>query len=123
MAHDLVIRGGTIIDGTGAPPVAGDIAVDGDTIAAVGAVPGAGGCVTRSNRITNTRSCDSRLRPLIVAPSASAVLAAASISISGGELSNPSRSIMMRARTQSPYCVKWIPLNVRRRSWRSAIRS
>lgn len=42
MAHDLVIRGGTIIDGTGAPPVAGDIAVDGDTIAAVGAVPGAG---------------------------------------------------------------------------------
>ncbi len=39
MAHDLVIRGGTIIDGTGAPPVVGDVAVDGDTIAAIGAVP------------------------------------------------------------------------------------
>ena len=42
MMHDLVIRGGTIIDGTGAPPFAGDIAVDGDSIVAVGAVAGPG---------------------------------------------------------------------------------
>lgn len=42
MAHDLVIRNGTIIDGTGAPPVSGDIAIDGDTISAVGSVSGAG---------------------------------------------------------------------------------
>ena len=39
---DLVIRNANLVDGTGAPPVAGDIAVDGDTIAAIGAVPGAG---------------------------------------------------------------------------------
>ena len=37
---DLVIRGGTIIDGTGAPRVAGDVAVRGDRIAAVGVIPG-----------------------------------------------------------------------------------
>ncbi|HZT50648.1 MAG TPA: amidohydrolase family protein, partial [Stellaceae bacterium] len=34
--HDIVIRGGTIIDGTGAPAVAGDLAIDGAAIAAVG---------------------------------------------------------------------------------------
>ncbi|HSJ56672.1 MAG TPA: D-aminoacylase, partial [Anaerolineae bacterium] len=38
--HDLVIRGGTIYDGLGGPPSRGDVAVDGDTITAVGA-PGA----------------------------------------------------------------------------------
>ena len=36
---DLVIRGGTIIDGTGAPPRTGDIAVTGDRISALGGVP------------------------------------------------------------------------------------
>jgi N-acyl-D-amino-acid deacylase len=43
---DLVIRGGTIYDGSGAPPYAGDLAVRGDAIAALwpagGAPPGAG---------------------------------------------------------------------------------
>ena len=34
--------GGTIIDGSGAPRFAGDVAVDGDKITAVGAVPGTG---------------------------------------------------------------------------------
>ncbi len=40
--HDLVIRGGTIIDGTGAPGFVGDLAVDGDRITQVGgtAAPG-----------------------------------------------------------------------------------
>ena len=33
---DLVVRGGTIHDGTGAPPRLGDIAIDGDRIAEVG---------------------------------------------------------------------------------------
>ena len=37
--HDLVIRGGTIIDGTGAPRRVGDIAIEDGVITAVGAVP------------------------------------------------------------------------------------
>jgi N-acyl-D-amino-acid deacylase len=36
--HDLVIRGGTIVDGTGAAPFTGDVAVDDGQITAVGAV-------------------------------------------------------------------------------------
>jgi N-acyl-D-aspartate/D-glutamate deacylase len=34
--HDLVIRGGTIVDGSGAPRFTADVAVDGDLIAAIG---------------------------------------------------------------------------------------
>src|SRR4051812_41283040 len=40
MSHDLVIKGATIVDGTGAEPYSGDVAVDGDRIAAVGRVDG-----------------------------------------------------------------------------------
>ena len=40
--HDLVIRGGTIHDGTGAEGRVGDVAIDGDRIVAVGAVTAAG---------------------------------------------------------------------------------
>jgi N-acyl-D-aspartate/D-glutamate deacylase len=36
MPHDLVITGGTVVDGTGGPPRLADVAVDGDTITAVG---------------------------------------------------------------------------------------
>ena len=46
MAHDLVITGGTIVDGTGAPPFPGDIAIDGDRIVAVGTVDGGGAART-----------------------------------------------------------------------------
>lgn len=41
-AYDLVIRGGTIHDGTGAAPRAGDVAVEDDRIVAVGLVEGRG---------------------------------------------------------------------------------
>ena len=34
--HDLILEGGTLIDGSGAPPREADVAVDGDRIAAVG---------------------------------------------------------------------------------------
>ncbi len=38
--YDLIIRGGTIVDGTGAAPFTGDIAVNGGRIAKVGTVTG-----------------------------------------------------------------------------------
>jgi N-acyl-D-aspartate/D-glutamate deacylase len=41
-AHDIVIRGGTIVDGTGGPTYVGDIAIDGEVIAAVGGDIGRG---------------------------------------------------------------------------------
>lgn len=40
--HDLVIRNGTIVDGTGAASVVGDIAIDGDRITSVGGKAAAG---------------------------------------------------------------------------------
>jgi N-acyl-D-amino-acid deacylase len=42
MTYDLVIRNGTIVDGLGGQPFAGDIAVSGGAIAAVGSVDGDG---------------------------------------------------------------------------------
>ena len=40
--HDLVIRGGTVVDGTGAPAQQADVAIDGDRITAVGTDIGPG---------------------------------------------------------------------------------
>ena len=42
MAHDLVIRNGLVIDGTGSPGFEADVAVDGENIAAIGKNLGAG---------------------------------------------------------------------------------
>ena len=42
MSHDLVIRGGAVVDGTGAEPVTADVAVEGDSIAAIGKVSAKG---------------------------------------------------------------------------------
>jgi N-acyl-D-amino-acid deacylase len=41
-AYDVVLRGGTIYDGSGGAPVVGDVAIRGDSIVAVGAVDGTG---------------------------------------------------------------------------------
>ena len=41
-AHDLVVRGGVVIDGNGGPARTADIAVDGDRITEVGRVSGSG---------------------------------------------------------------------------------
>jgi N-acyl-D-amino-acid deacylase len=40
--YDLVIRGGTIVDGSGSAPFVGDVAVRGGWIVATGSVPGRG---------------------------------------------------------------------------------
>ncbi len=42
MAHDLVIRGGTLVDGLGNAPFTGDLAIDGGTISSVGGRAGPG---------------------------------------------------------------------------------
>ncbi|MGP3918437.1 N-acyl-D-amino-acid deacylase family protein [Nonomuraea sp. 10N515B] len=41
MRFDVVISGGRVLDGTGAPPYRADVAIDGDRIAAVGRLDGA----------------------------------------------------------------------------------
>jgi N-acyl-D-aspartate/D-glutamate deacylase len=37
MPHDLIIRNGTLIDGTGTPPRKADLAIGGGRISAIGA--------------------------------------------------------------------------------------
>lgn len=53
MAHDLVIKDGTVVDGTGAPAVRADVAIDGDRIVAVGEVDagGAGRVIDAEGRL------------------------------------------------------------------------
>jgi N-acyl-D-amino-acid deacylase len=41
-SHDVIVRGGTIYDGSGNPPISGDVAIDGDRIAEVGAIASRG---------------------------------------------------------------------------------
>ena len=42
MSHDLVIRGGTVVDGTGTEPFLADVAIEGDQIVEIGKVGGKG---------------------------------------------------------------------------------
>jgi N-acyl-D-aspartate/D-glutamate deacylase len=42
MAHDLVIRGGKVVDGSGNRPYSADVAIDGDTIVGIGRVDARG---------------------------------------------------------------------------------
>ena len=48
--HDIVIRGGTIIDGTGEAAFTGDVAIAGGRIAAVGGKAGSGCLRPRNTR-------------------------------------------------------------------------
>ncbi len=54
MGHDVVIRGGTVIDGTGAKGFTADIAVDGDQITEIGKVTGKGQREIDANGLTVT---------------------------------------------------------------------
>ena len=36
--YDVLIRGGTVYDGSGGPPLVADVAISGDTVAAVGSL-------------------------------------------------------------------------------------
>src|SRR5215470_8880224 len=40
--HDVVIRGGTVVDGTGGPPTLADVAIDGERVTEVGRVDDGG---------------------------------------------------------------------------------
>ncbi len=40
MAHDLIISGGSVVDGTGAAPFTADVAIDDDKIARIGDLKG-----------------------------------------------------------------------------------
>lgn len=46
MTHELVITGGTVVDGTGAPAVRADVAIDHGVITGIGTVDGAGAART-----------------------------------------------------------------------------
>ncbi|MBU6290320.1 MAG: D-aminoacylase, partial [Chloroflexi bacterium] len=41
--HDLILRGGLVLDGSGDPGIEGDVAIDGDRIVAVGDLGGVRG--------------------------------------------------------------------------------
>lgn len=55
MGHDLVIANGTVVDGTGAPPRAADVGIDGERIVAVGDVDrtGAGEVIDATDRFVS----------------------------------------------------------------------
>jgi N-acyl-D-amino-acid deacylase len=44
--YDVLIKNGTIYDGSGSPPITGDIAINGDTIVAIGQLKNAEGKAT-----------------------------------------------------------------------------
>lgn len=46
MSHDLIISGGSVVDGSGAAPIKADVAVDGDRITRVGDLSGVGAART-----------------------------------------------------------------------------
>ena len=59
LEHDLIIRNGTIVDGTGSPGYVGDLAIDGDRIAAMGDL------IVRGSVVCRQTLLQERLLPLL----------------------------------------------------------
>ena len=61
--YDVVLRGGTVYDGSGGPPFVGDVAISDDAIAAVGGYTGVDGYVQKSGAGFNVvRAVEDALR-------------------------------------------------------------
>ena len=54
MTYDLIIRGGTVVDGTGAPPRTADVAVTDGVVAEVGRVDGSARRIVDADGLTVT---------------------------------------------------------------------
>ena len=67
--HDLVIRGGTVVDGTGAPATTADVAVDGGRITEVGKVDGRGEQEIDADGASSSRPAGSTSTPTTTARS------------------------------------------------------
>lgn len=59
-SFDLVIRGGDVLDGTGAPARRADVGIRGDAVAAVGDLSGARASRTAPSRASSRGTCESR---------------------------------------------------------------
>ena len=53
--YDLILRSGTIFDGSGSTPYVGDIGINGDTIAAIGNLKSASGKIEVKNTWSSYR--------------------------------------------------------------------
>ncbi|HEX3946130.1 MAG TPA: amidohydrolase family protein, partial [Acidimicrobiales bacterium] len=78
MSHDLVVRGGTLVDGSGRPRYRGDVGIDGDTVTALGRVDGRGtveidaeGCMVAPGFVDGHTHMDAQVHwdPLATCPS------------------------------------------------------
>ncbi len=67
--HDLVIRGGTIVDGTGDPAFTGDVAIDGGKVTQVGRVDGEGAAEIDADRQARHPRASSTCTPTTTARS------------------------------------------------------
>src|SRR5256712_7193391 len=100
---DVLIRNGRIVDGTGAPWFRGDVAINGDRIAAVGPLAGATAAITidATNLVVAPGFIDllgqSEVNVLVDGPAASKILPAVTTQVTGeGSAIAPVNDRMMK---------------------------